>query len=221
MKIHSTAIVENVQYLSNNIHIGAYAVVRNCILGDKVHIAEHVVIGGPPEHSTDKYEMNPGKQSGGNIVIGRGTVIREFTTINAPIATQTYIGKNVYIMGRCYIAHDCHIEDDVVLSNGTTLGGWTKVLKAANLGLNATVHQFSTIGQYAMIAANAAVVKDVPPLAKYIPGKPLGVNSYSIKKWELSVCDCGTHPCNEAYEELYVEWEKKRNPDRSKHIFEL
>ena len=59
------------------------------------------------------------------------------------------------------------------------------MLRGANVGICAATHQFTTVGQYAMIAANATVVKDVPPLAKFIPGKELGMNIYAVRKWDL------------------------------------
>jgi UDP-N-acetylglucosamine acyltransferase len=120
-------------------------------------------------------------------VIGKDVVIREFTTVNRPMKELTWIADDVYIMARVHVAHDCRVESGAILSNNAILAGWTKVLRGANLGICAATHQNTTIGQYAMIAANATVVKDVVPLAKFIPGKELSLNDYAIRKWELPV----------------------------------
>jgi len=208
--IHNTAILENV-HLGKNVKIGAYSVIKDCIIGDNTYIAPHVVIGEESEHSTNKYELNPRESNW--IIIGKDTVIREFTSINKPIKDVTMIGDEVYIMGHSYIAHDCWIEDNAVISNGSLLGGWTRVMTYANLGLGTTCHQYTTIGSYAMIAANATIVKDVMPLCKYIPGKPLEINSYLVNKLKLPI-----HSENFQQEEFFIklktEWEEKRNKDR-------
>jgi UDP-N-acetylglucosamine acyltransferase len=68
------------------------------------------------------------------------------------------------------------------------LAGTTHVMEGANLGMGVTVHQNTVIGAYAMVATGAPVVKDVPPFATYIPGKPLGVNAYAVRKHGFEAC---------------------------------
>ena len=73
----------------------------------------------------------------------------------------------------------------------------------------------------AMIAANATVVKDVPPLAKYIPGKELGLNSYAIHKYDLPLgSDTLRGVSTEAfYLEMLHHWESSR--DKRRPIYSL
>jgi len=144
-------------------------------------------------------------------------VIREFTTVNKPIKELTWIADGAYIMARVHVAHDCRVEEGAVLSNNAILAGWTKVLRGANVGICAATHQSTTIGHYAMIAANATVVKDVVPLAKFIPGKDLGLNAYAIRKWGLplrgdTLASIAQEP---AYLALWEEWETARDKNRS------
>ena len=108
-------------------------------------------------------------------------------------------------MARSHIAHDCYLEEDVVISTNVCLGGWTRVMRGANLGIGSITHQFTTVGAFAIVAANAPLVKDLPPLAKYIPGKPLSINTYAFNKWNLdSLCE----PV------LYEEWLNQRGEGR-------
>jgi UDP-N-acetylglucosamine acyltransferase len=86
-------------------------------------------------------------------------------------------------MHSVHISHDALIEDSVVLTSGVTLAGTCTILEGANLGLGTTVHQNTVIGQFSMVAMGSSVVKNVRPFAKYIPGKPLGVNEYAIDKF--------------------------------------
>lgn len=220
-RIHPTALIDPDVKLGQNVHVGPYTVIRgNVRIGDDVYISSHVSIGEEAEHSTDKYELNP-RDVCPPIVIGNNVVVREFTTINRPMKDLTFIADHVYVMARVHVAHDCRVEKGSVLSNNAILGGWTRVLQGANVGICAAVHQFTTIGQYAMIAANATVVKDVPPLAKYIPGKELGLNSYAIHKYDLPLgSDTLRGVSTEAfYLEMLQHWEASR--DKRRPIYSL
>ena len=192
--IHPTAIIGPNVNVGQNVYIGPYSViVGNTSIGDNSYISSHVSIGEPAQHSSEKYELNPhaipGFSCNGIIEIGKKVVIREFTVIHQPIVSSTRIGDRCYIMNHSHIAHDCVLEEDVVFSAGSVLSGHVHIMNGANLGIGTLVHQFTTIGSYAMIAAGSVLVKDVPPLAKFIPGKPLGKNDYAIKKWDLEDTD--------------------------------
>lgn len=216
LSIDPTAIVGPEVQLGKDVYIGPYSVIRSkVIIGDGTHIASFVSIGEEAEHSTDKYELNK-RDYCGKIIIGSGVIIREFTTINRPVNTQTFVGDNVYVMARVHIPHDCYLEEDSVISNNAIMGGFTKVLKGATLGICAATHQFTTIGQYAMIAANATVVKDIPPLAKFIPNKELDVNTYAIKKWNLPLPGTSFSDIMKLdyYQSLMSDFRSKRDSNR-------
>ena len=218
-RIHPTALIHPSVELGRNVHVGAYTVIHeNVTIGDDSFIASHVSIGEEAEHSSDKYELHP-RGVCPPIRIGKNVVLREFTTVTRPIKDVTLIADDVYVMGRVHIAHDCRIDEGAVLSINVTLSGWTRVMRGANLGVCAATHQFTTVGQYAMIAANAAVVKDVPPLAKYIPGKELGLNAYAVHRWELPLhAETWASVREEAfYVQLLAEWDAVRDKRRPVH----
>jgi UDP-N-acetylglucosamine acyltransferase len=216
--IHPTAIIDwETVRLGKNVRIGAYSTISQCEIGDDTIVGTHVIIGQPPEHSTEKYEQQ--NECTGIVRIGERVIIRELSVITLPTAGLTEVMDDVYIMGRCHIAHDCIVEQKAVLSIGTILSGWTRVMEGATVGVAAVTHQFTTIGQYAMIAGNAMVVKDVPPLAKYIPKKDLSVNVYAIRKWGLPLE--GNSPITETgfYATLENQWDAKRHKGRAVYQF--
>ena len=113
-------------------------------------------------------------------------------------------------MARSHVSHDCYLEEGVGLSTNVCLGGWTRLMKSTNMGLGSITHQLTTIGAYAMIAANATVVKDIPPLMKYIPEKPLSLHDFAIKKYGL--------PTDESYRSrLMQEWSALRREGRASY----
>ena len=52
-----------------------------------------------------------------------------------------------------------------------------------------TINQYTVIGQYSIVATNAACMKNVKPFSRYIPGKPLSVNYYAIKNSVLKLIE--------------------------------
>jgi UDP-N-acetylglucosamine acyltransferase len=59
----------------------------------------------------------------------------------------------------------------VTISLCAAICGHVKILKGANIGANAVIHQRSVIGHYAIVGMGSVVAKDVPPLA-FVKGNP-------------------------------------------------
>jgi UDP-N-acetylglucosamine acyltransferase len=179
--IHPTAIVDSrVQLGANNVILPYCVLIGPLELGDNNIIGPHVVIGSPgadtrqPRYnSTDKL-----------VKIGSNNIIREFSAVQKPCYTDlTEIGNDTYLMQGVNVSHDVKIADKVTLTASVALAGMAKILKGASLGMGVSVNQRNVIGQYSMTASGAAAMKSVLPFAKYIPGKPLSVNSYAIEKF--------------------------------------
>ena len=185
VEIHPTAVIDPGVRIGAGTYVGPYCVIRgNTTIGENCYFSSHVSVGDVAEHGTERFEFQPRPK--GEIVIEDGVVCREFVTITAPMAERTFIGRRCYIMSKCQVAHDAHLSEEVVLATNVTLGGWNWAGPGAYFGMGVVAHQFTSTGGYAMLAANAFVGKDVPPLGVYVPGKPLRSNwGYVAKKFEL------------------------------------
>ncbi len=145
-------------------------IIPPCYIGEDVLIGANntigpfASIGAPPEH-WEHYRTQP--QEKGVTVIGDNNVIREFATINAPMGSHTTIGCGCFLMRGSHVAHDCVLGDKVTFSPGAKTGGHTNVDECATLGINSSVHQYSTIGAYSMIGMGGIVTKDIPPFLVY------------------------------------------------------
>jgi len=180
-KIHPTAILEGEISLGTDNEIGAYSVLRGpLVIGNNNLIGPHVVIGMPGQDT-----RNPRYDSSScPIEIGDDNIIREFTGIQKPCYEDvTRIGSRVFVMQSVHVPHDAILEDEVVLTPMVVLGGITRILRGANLGMGCTVNQRSVIGQFSIVATGAAAMKNVRPFSRYIPNKPVSVNAYAIKKF--------------------------------------
>lgn len=160
MSIHPTAIIEEGAQLGAGCVVHAYAVIkRHAVLGDGVKVHESAVVGGDPQF----HKFDPATVSG--VKVGAGTVVREHVTINRSIhAGQfTVVGARCFLMAASHIGHDCIVADDVVLANNALLAGHVEVGASTFVGGGAAIHQFSRIGEGAMVGGLARITRDIAP----------------------------------------------------------
>ena len=103
------------------------------------------------------------------VEVGDRTTIRECATINRGTEASgkllTRVGSDCLIMSYVHIAHDCRIGDHCVFSSFSGFAGEVDVDDWVVVGGGTMVHQFSHIGEHAMLGGASGVTKDVPPYA--------------------------------------------------------
>lgn len=159
-----------------------------------------------------EYFMHKTSCADDNVSIGRGTRIWHFCHIQsgAKIGENCSLGQNVNVSNNVKIGNGVKVQNNVSIYEGVELedyvfcgpsmvftndltprarfpkerGGYKKTLikHDATLGANCTIVCGHIVGEYAMIAAGAVVVKNVRPhaLMAGIPARQIG--------W---VCECG------------------------------
>lgn len=162
--------------------VGPYTVIEgHTTIGARNQIFQFASLGAAPQDL--KYHDEPSR-----LEIGDDNKIREFATIHRGTeggGMVTRIGNGVLVMNYVHVAHDCIIGDHCILANSTELAGhcvledW--VVAAGLCG----VHQFTRIGQHAMLAAGSKVAQDVPPFAMVMGGdraRLVGVNTVGLER---------------------------------------
>lgn len=183
--------IERGATIGENCLIGPFVVIAMRVtIGNNVTIGPGSTIGTPPQHWAF---VN--KDSGGGVIIGHSTIIREHVTIHAATrpGANTMIGKRCMLMAGTHVGHDCIIEDGVTLA-APKLSGHTHVMANANVGLGAVTHQYTVIGTGAMVGCGTVVVKDVPPYRK-VAGNPvqdLGENHHLSDRAGATTIDAET-----------------------------
>lgn len=164
--IHPTAIVYPNVTLSDDVVIGAYA-----------------VIGGPPEHRDYSHEPHAG------VYIESGVRIFEFVTVHSGTAAPTHIGKDSWIFNHSHISHDVEIGECATIAGHASVGGHVVINDYAFIGGRATIHQHCVIGAFAMIGMCAAVRSHVPVGETWmgIPARPSGPNFRGLSRRKLTV----------------------------------
>jgi len=201
--IHPTAIIDPTAQLDTGVEIGPYSIVGadarigvDTVIGPHVIIDPYVTIG--PECQIFQYASIgavpqdlkfKGEKTFASI--GRGTIIREFVTINRGTdfgGGLTEVGEGCFLMAYCHIAHDCKIGKNVIMANNATLAGHITIGDNAIIGGLVAIHQFVRIGEHAFIGGKSAVVKDIPPFVIVSGDRARlhGLNSVGLKRYGFS-----------------------------------
>ena len=201
--IHKTAIVNSKAKISDNVEIGPYCIIGpeveigpnsvlhshvniigNTIIGKNNQIYPFSSIGTPPQDLKYKGEKNL-------LVIGNNNKFREYVNIN-PGTEQgggiTRIGDNNLFMVYCHVAHDCLISNNIVLANNVQVGGHVTIQNNAIVGGSCAIHQFSRIGEYAMIGGMTGVLSDVIPFGLSMGNRNnlMGLNLIGLRRSKVS-----------------------------------
>jgi UDP-N-acetylglucosamine acyltransferase len=197
--IHPTAIIDPKAEIDTDVEIGPYSVIRDHVsvgsgtvigshvmvdryvsIGPECHLFQYASVGTPPQAVKFKGEKT-------FVKIGRGTVVREFTTINRGTdfgTGVTEIGEENLLMAYSHVAHDCQTGRKVILANNATLAGHITIGDYVTVGGLVAIHQFVRIGEYAYVGGKTGVPKDIPPyvIATGDRARLCGLNRVGLKR---------------------------------------
>ena len=201
--IHPTAIVNNKSKVSSSAMIGPYCIIGpdveigtntklhshiniigNTKIGKSNEIFPHVSIGTEPQDLKYRGEKN-------SIVIGDNNKLREYVNINPGTSqggTVTKLGDNNLLMVYCHVAHDCNLGNNIVLANNVQVGGHVTIEDNAIIGGSCAIHQFSRIGQLAMVGGMTGVLSDVIPYGLSLGNRNnlVGLNLIGLRRAKIT-----------------------------------
>lgn len=176
--IHSTAIIAPGAEIAEDVQIGPYAVIGANVkigkgttvgahtvidgwttIGENNRISQMVSLGAPPQDIKYKGEEV-------TLEIGDGNIIREFVTMHLGSPSgggKTVVGSRNMFMNYVHIAHDCRVGNNVIMANSATLAGHVLVENNVIFGGLCAIHQFTRIGEFAMIGGGTMVGQDILP----------------------------------------------------------
>tara|TARA_B100001250_G_C19571662_1_gene687921 strand:+ start:72 stop:857 length:786 start_codon:yes stop_codon:yes gene_type:complete len=201
--IHKTAIISETSKIADSVEIGAYSIIGPEVkIESNTKIHSHVSIvgntsiglgneifpfssmGTPPQDLKYKGEKN-------SLVIGNNNKFREYVNINPGTEKGggiTKIGNDNLFMVYCHVAHDCNISNNIVLANNVQVGGHVHIEDNAIVGGSCAIHQFSRIGESAMIGGMTGVLSDVIPFGLSLGNRNnlVGLNLIGLRRAKIS-----------------------------------
>jgi UDP-N-acetylglucosamine acyltransferase len=199
--IHPSAIVSPHAQLDPTVEVGPYSVIDGqvslgprCRVGPHVYLTgrttigadncfhAHCVIGDAPQDL--KYKGEPT-----GLRIGANNVFREGVTIhrsNKP-EEETVLGSHNFLMANSHVGHNSRLGDHVIIANGALLGGHVEAEDRAFISGNCLVHQFTRLGQLALMRGGSAVSQDLPPFTMARGDNGLsGLNTIGLRRAGLN-----------------------------------
>lgn len=181
---------------------------EGCRIGPNVVIDEHVEIGPDCEIRanaviTGHTKIGAGNQIGygaiigsepqdlsfkggvSRVEIGDENIIREYATIHRGTkeGSSTVLGNKNFLMAGAHVAHNCRIGNQVVLVNNVLLAGYVEIADRAFLGGAVVVHQFTRIGELAMVRGQTRIGLDVPPYFMAVDTNTVaGINRVGLRR---------------------------------------
>lgn len=201
--IHPTAIIEQGSHVGADTVIGPYTVIeKDVIIGDRCVIGPHVMLGEGCRLDNEcrifkgaAVGLEPQDKKFHNektyTYIGKRTVLREFVTVNRGTVDrgETRIGDDCWIMAYCHVAHDCLLGNNVTISNGLAMAGHVEVGNYVTIGGIVPIHQFTRIGDYAIVGAVTRPFMDVVPFSM-VGGEAetriIGINKVGLERHGFS-----------------------------------
>ncbi len=202
VQIHPTAVIEDGATLGPGVSVGPYAiigaqvkvgagcriqahaqVINDVELGENCLVGRGAILGDDPQ----SISFDPATPS--SLRIGPNNQFREHVTIHrgAKEGSSTMIGSGNYFMVGSHVGHDAVIGDRNIIANACLLGGHVTVGNRAFLGGGAGFHQFTRVGDLAMVQGNAIVNRDVPPyVLAGAQSQLFGLNSIGLRRAEIS-----------------------------------
>lgn len=184
-QIHPTAVIDPAVLIGQNNYIGPYCHIGPLVtIGNGNRFEAFVSVGSPPE-KLEHFDKD------GLVIIGDNNVIREYVTVNGGTRRITRMGNRNVMLRHSHLSHDSVLEDDCIISCDVLIGGESYVMKRANLGLGAILHQFSCVGSYAMVGMGSVAIKKtlLEPGGKYVgnPIRRIGDNNIALSRDNISL----------------------------------
>jgi len=179
--IHPTAIIDPKAQLDSSVAVGAYSIIgANVEIGPNTRVGPHVVLQGPMsigasntiyqfasvgEASQDKkYNGEPTR-----LEIGNNNTIRECATLQRGTVQDrgtTSVGDGNLFMAYTHVGHDSIVKNNCVFANSATIAGHVIIGNGVILGGFSGIHQFCSVGDFAMSAMCSAVNMDIPAFVR-------------------------------------------------------
>lgn len=91
------------------------------------------------------------------------------------VGPHAEIGRLCLLIGNIYMGHDCHLRSFVACANSVSLAGGVRIDAQTYVGANATIREYTRVGEDVVVGMGAVVTNDVVNGAMVVgnPARPL------------------------------------------------
>lgn len=199
MSIHPTALVDPSASLHPSVEVGPYSIIEaDVVIGPDCRIESGVRIFAGTRMGTgnrvchgavlgaEPQDLGFNPENSRPLRIGDHNQFREGVNISRGVKTEagTRIGNRNYFMCGFHAGHDCDLGSHNVFGPNSTVAGHVELGERIFISGLVAIHQFCFIGDYAMIAGCAKVVKDIPPYVTCDgnPARVVGLNTIGLRR---------------------------------------
>jgi len=199
MNIHPTAIIDSSARLHASVEVGPYSIIdANVVIGEGCQIESGVRIFQDTRLGRDNrvchgamlgcepQDLGFVPEKSRPLLIGDHNHFREGVNISRGVKTEggSQIGDHNYFMCGFHAGHDCRLGSHNIFGAHSTLAGHVELGERIFISGLVAIHQFCFIGDYAMIAGCAKVVKDIPPYVTCDgnPARVIGLNTVGLRR---------------------------------------
>lgn len=179
--IHPTAIIDPRAKIGQNVNIGPYCIIGNCIIGDNTFIDSDVKIydgvqigefcifwhGSVVGSDSIAYQKDDDgnlfhfPQLGG-LIIGHHVEVGIYAQIDRGALSDTIVGNYVKLDNRAHISHNNKIGNNVVLAGSVGLAGSVTVGDNTWISPRVVTNPGLSIGKDCFISTASVINKNVP-----------------------------------------------------------
>lgn len=148
--------------IGKNAKILAGVIIRRSIIGDRVIVNEHAVVGSNGFTMTEDDNGNKIRiPTLGRVVIGNQVEIGACNNISCGSGGDTVIEDNVKLDALIHIGHDVHLYKNVEVTAGVTFGGFVEAGEGVYIGVGSVLRNRIKLGEHSFIGMGANVTKSV------------------------------------------------------------
>jgi UDP-3-O-[3-hydroxymyristoyl] glucosamine N-acyltransferase len=155
--------------------IGSHVTIGFALIGDRVRILAGAVIGEPGFGVTAADGKTVDIPQLGRVIVQDNVSIGSCTCIDRGAWDDTVIGENTKIDNLVQIAHNVRLGRGCLLAAMTGISGSCVVGDGVAFGGGAGIADHINIGDRARVAADAGVMRDIPPGEMWVgaPARPV------------------------------------------------
>ncbi len=148
--------------VGQNSRIGARASIQCSIVGKNCEIYAGAVIGEAGFGLTPSTNGLVSLPHFGRVILEDDVVVGALCTIDRGMLDDTILRRNARLDNHCHIAHNVDVGQSVIMAAFAGVSGSVKIGAGAQFGGRVGVADHLNVGKGARLAADAAIMRDVP-----------------------------------------------------------